>query len=438
MNERSSILKIKIACVVVAFFAWIYVMSDSNPLDNRQINNVNVNISNLDTIVENNLAVSPGQMLQANVKIIGRRSEVSQSLKNGIELHMKIDDPKIGVNSAQVYIASPYEGVNYEIHPSVMEVNLEENVVKYEKVGIKTIGNLPSGYYVDSIDISANNVYISGPKSLTDKADKVQVQVELQGEKSDFIKWSKVLILDTNGNQINGLTVDKDKLAITAKLKKEKEVPISLTIEKNDLGVNKDSFTLDKSEVKIKGSPSTIDKIETISTQEVTMMQLRGSSSRDVTLIVPKGVQVDTGKVTINLKKSLPIDGLVQFDYSGQDVQLLKDDTSINAILEPISNIVVTFNTNSLSVSKNDITLYADLRHIPEDGYVNIEYKTTKNISDVLIYPSKIKVDKNFQDNEAQGEKITKPDKSDIEKDVNNDANTSLDTTEKTSDTDNK
>ena len=46
MNERSSILKIKIACVVVAFFAWIYVMSDSNPLDNRQINNVNVNISN--------------------------------------------------------------------------------------------------------------------------------------------------------------------------------------------------------------------------------------------------------------------------------------------------------------------------------------------------------------------------------------------------------
>lgn len=410
-DNRSNItnIKVKIACVILAFFSWMYVMSELDPVDSRQINAMNVEIGNLDILQENNLALGPGQNLKVNVKLKGRRSLVSRNLRKGIKLKVTFIEPKMGINTLQVDVDTPDPNISYEIEPKVIDVVLEENVLKYEKVGVKTTGELADGYYIDSIKLSADNIYVSGASSLIDKVSAVQVNLHLSSENEDFIRWSDINILDKNGKIMEGLFTDTDKIAVTVKLKKEKTVPIELNIEDNDMGLTAMDFNLDNSNVKLRGAADVIDKIDKIETKKISVDQIRGAAPYEVDLMIPQDIKSDISSVKVSSKQLISEPGRTEITFLPSEIEILRDNTGLGKKIDYSGSIQVVFTSKDALVKKDDINVYVDLREETADGYVDVKLDTDKKLENIKIAPSKLKVtdekkDDSNMENSAQNQ----------------------------------
>lgn len=266
-SHKNSNIKIQLACIFFAFFMWVYVMSDLDPIDTRDITSVSISVSNLDELEKNNLTLSPNQELKANVQIKGRRSVIAKKVKLGIKLQAILENIQVGSNEAKIVMSGDNTDLSYTITPSNISLSIEEKQGKSEKIQIKSIGSLAENYYIDNIKLSKDNIYVSGPSSLIEKINKVEVELDLANNSKDFSKLTKVKVLDSENHEIDGLNIDDSDVIVTVTLKKEKIVPIKLNIQ-NDDSLNISQVSINPETIKIQGKASRIDSITQIETKK--------------------------------------------------------------------------------------------------------------------------------------------------------------------------
>lgn len=393
-NNKNSNIKVKIACVFFAFFMWMYVMTDLDPIDTREVSSANVSITNLNQIQDNNLTLSPNQDIKASAKLKGRRSIISKKIKDGIKLQLTIQNPKVGVNTAKVTIAGDNTDINYTITPVSLDIMLEENKVKSEKVHIKSVGSLAENYYIDTIKLSKDNIYVSGPSSLIEKISKVEAEIDLANNSQDFSKISKFKFLDKDSNEIEGLMSDTPNVVITVKVKKEKTVPIKANIISNNANYELTELKIEPESVKIQGTPANIDSITSIETKEVDISQLFGKDTFDIDLELPKDVFSAVKKVSIKSKvnKLNQISQEKEFEYTKEEIEIKNFQALTEEEISKINipdTIKLTFSSNDEEIKKEDISLYIDFSQINNDK-ITINYTSQKELKDVQITPAYI------------------------------------------------
>ena len=297
-SQKNSNIKIQLACVFFAFFVWVYVMSDLDPIDTRDITSVSISVSNLDELEKNNLTLSPNQELKANVQIKGRRSVIAKKVKSGIKLQAVLENIQVGSNEAKVVISGDNTDLSYNVTPSNIILNIEEKQAKSEKIQIKSIGSLAENYYIDNIKLSKDNIYVSGPSSLIEKINKVEVELDLANNSSDFSKLTKVKVLDIENNEINGLTIDDADVIVTVALKKEKIVPVKANIQ-DDGNLNVSQININPETIKIQGKPSRIDSITQIETKKIASSQLSDNIETLLELDLPSDIYSNVKQVSL-------------------------------------------------------------------------------------------------------------------------------------------
>lgn len=300
MKKNNSNIKLQIACIIFAFFAWIYVMSDLDPVDTRDMSSVDVNITNITELNGNNLVLSPNQSLKANVKIKGRRSLIAKKIKDGINLQTTIENAKIGENKVKIVPSMENTDISYEITPSFLDLNLEENKIVTENININIIGQLENSYRIDNIKLSKAKVKVSGAKSLIEKLYKVQIDLDISEKTQDFSTWSKLKFLDISGNEIVDLYVDTPEVMASVKINKEKIVPIVLNLVRDDDKKNV-TTVIEPSEIKIYGTPASIDAITQLSTEKVNTSQL-STTPIEAKLLFVNGVSGVKNTVKVSIK----------------------------------------------------------------------------------------------------------------------------------------
>lgn len=402
-NNKNSNIKVKIACVFFAFFMWMYVMTDSDPIDTREINSANVNITNLSQIQDNNLTLSPNQDIKASAKLKGRRSIISKKIKDGIKLQITIQNPKVGVNTAKVTIAGDNTDINYNITPVSLDVMLEENKVKSEKVHIKSVGSLAQNYYIDTIKLSKDNVYVSGPSSLIEKISKVEAEIDLANNSQDFSKISKFKFLDKDSNEIQGLMSDTPNVVITVKVKKEKIVPIKANIISEGVDYELTEMKIEPESIKIQGTPSNIDSITAIQTKQVNISELFGKPVFEIELDLPKDVFSITKSVSIKSKVDKLNENLEEkeFEYTKEEIEIKNFQSLTEEQVSKINipdTVKLSFLSNEQQIEKEDISLYIDLSQINNDKII-INHKSQKEIQDVKITPEYVEFIKEKTEN---------------------------------------
>lgn len=300
--SNTSNFKIKAACLIIAFLVWVYVMIDIDPVDTRELTSVQVKITNIGELNNHNLILSPNQKLEAGVKLKGRRSIIARKIKEGVILQTTIENAKIGENISKIAVNSENNDITYSITPSTLNLNIEENISKSEKIQVYSTGQLAENTIIDSLKLSKDSVTISGPKSLIDKIVRVEAQIDLENSKETLSKWVKLKFLDINGNEISGVFSDFSDILVTVSVKKEKSVPIYADIlnDKPNYNMSLLNLSVSPQEIKISGSEADLEKIEKISTKPISLTKLLQDHSIKVEPNLPENIQSNIKTITVS------------------------------------------------------------------------------------------------------------------------------------------
>ncbi|EJP21743.1 YbbR-like protein [Peptostreptococcaceae bacterium AS15] len=300
--SNTSNFKIKAACLIIAFLVWVYVMIDIDPVDTRELTSVQVKITNIGELNNHNLILSPNQKLEAGVKLKGRRSIIARKIKEGVILQTTIENAKIGENISKIAVNSENDDITYSITPSTLNLNIEENISKSEKIQVYSTGQLAENTIIDSLKLSKDSVTISGPKSLIDKIVRVEAQIDLENSKETLSKWVKLKFLDINGNEISGVFSDFSDILVTVSVKKEKSVPIYADIlnDKPNYNMSLLNLSVSPQEIKISGSEGDLEKIEKISTKPISLTKLLQDHSIKVEPNLPENIQSNIKTITVS------------------------------------------------------------------------------------------------------------------------------------------
>ena len=355
-------LKMKIFAVIFAFFMWIYVMAEVDPIIIRDIDSVPINITNMQELELLELTPEYGTDLNVRVSLRGRRSILNAQITRGIKAEGLINNPKEGENILVVDLKDVDSNVEYTLYPSDKQINLEKKMVIRKSVSVVQTGTLPEGYEIKEIKSNPASMYIEGPKTLVDSITTLMTTLDVSNYDKDFSKKLQVIPVDRDNQEVKGVSINQDTVFVHAIVVKTKTVPIVLDIpnsENDELKLS--GYTIDPPEVVIKGKANIIDSIKEIKTEKVELSQLVENPNLKVKLVLPTGVETQTPEIT--LKSSMEKVISKEFNISKERIQISGNgqlpDISDNPDISDFIAVKITTTDKIMdTISENDIRVY--------------------------------------------------------------------------------
>ena len=359
-------LKMKIFAVIFAFFMWIYVMAEVDPIIIRDIDSVPINITNMQELELLELTPEYGTDLNVRVSLRGRRSILNAQITKGIKTEGLINNPKEGQNILVVDLKDVDSNVEYTLYPSDKQINLEKKMVIRKSVSVVQTGTLPEGYEIKEIKSNPASMYIEGPKSLVDSITTLMTTLDVSNYDKDFSKKLQVIPVDRDNQEVKGVSINQDTVFVHAIVVKTKTVPIVLDIpnsENDELKLS--GYTIDPPEVVIKGKANIIDSIKEIKTEKVELSQLVENPNLKVKLVLPTGVETQTPEIT--LKSSMEKVISKEFNISKERIQISGNgqlpDISDNPDISDFIAVKITTTDKIMdTISENDIRVYIKMQ----------------------------------------------------------------------------
>lgn len=359
-------LKMKIFAVIFAFFMWIYVMAEVDPIIIRDIDSVPINITNMQELELLELTPEYGTDLNVRVSLRGRRSILNAQITRGIKAEGLINNPKEGENILVVDLKDVDSNVEYTLYPSDKQINLEKKMVIRKSVSVVQTGTLPEGYEIKEIKSNPASMYIEGPKTLVDSITTLMTTLDVSNYDKDFSKKLQVIPVDRDNQEVKGVSINQDTVFVHAIVVKTKTVPIVLDIpnsENDELKLS--GYTIDPPEVVIKGKANVIDSIKEIKTEKVELSQLVENPNLKVKLVLLTGVETQTPEIT--LKSSMEKVISKEFNISKERIQIsgngqLPDISDNPDISEFIAVKITTTDKIMDTISENDIRVYIKMQ----------------------------------------------------------------------------
>ena len=359
-------LKMKIFAVIFAFFMWIYVMAEVDPIIIRDIDSVPINITNMQELELLELTPEYGTDLNVRVSLRGRRSILNAQITRGIKAEGLINNPKEGENILVVDLKDVDSNVEYTLYPSDKQIKLEKKMVIRKSVSVVQTGTLPEGYEIKEIKSNPASMYIEGPKTLVDSITTLMTTLDVSNYDKDFSKKLQVIPVDRDNQEVKGVSINQDTVFVHAIVVKTKTVPIVLDIpnsENDELKLS--GYTIDPPEVVIKGKANIIDSIKEIKTEKVELSQLVENPNLKVKLVLPTGVETQTPEIT--LKSSMEKVISKEFNISKERIQISGNgqlpDISDNPDISDFIAVKITTTDKIMdTISENDIRVYIKMQ----------------------------------------------------------------------------
>ena len=359
-------LKMKIFAVIFAFFMWIYVMAEVDPIIIRDIDSVPINITNMQELELLELTPEYGTDLNVRVSLRGRRSILNAQITRGIKAEGLINNPKEGENILVVDLKDVDSNLEYTLYPSDKQINLEKKMVIRKSVSVVQTGTLPEGYEIKEIKSNPASMYIEGPKTLVDSITTLMTTLDVSNYDKDFSKKLQVIPVDRDNQEVKGVSINQDTVFVHAIVVKTKTVPIVLDIpnsENDELKLS--GYTIDPPEVVIKGKANIIDSIKEIKTEKVELSQLVENPNLKVKLVLPTGVETQTPEIT--LKSSMEKVISKEFNISKERIQISGNgqlpDISDNPDISDFIAVKITTTDKIMdTISENDIRVYIKMQ----------------------------------------------------------------------------
>ena len=184
----------RIACVVLACCLWQYVMSEQNPIMERDF-------------------------------IVGL------SQRNLTEGMLVLNKLTVGTHTV-VVSASFAKGEVVEVSPRTVSLFIDVSKEKIVPAVVKTLGKPATDVAVAKQVLIPSEVKIRGAATRLDVVDKIVVPVDVGGRSEDFATASKALVVGKDGLDMQDITVEPSQITVRTTMThqvKTAELPVKAT-----------------------------------------------------------------------------------------------------------------------------------------------------------------------------------------------------------------
>lgn len=175
------------------------------------------------------------------------------------------------------------------------------DTLKYP-IRLTKVGDLPENVEIASIKLDPKDVKVSGAKTYLDSIEYVSVKIDQSNIEKD-INYDLPINLNLRDDSVKGyLTKSSERCKVIIDVLLKKDVTVKPIVTNIPDGLKVKKISLSKDFVKIKGQDDIVKSITSVDTNSIDLSNAsEGENSVDVTLNLPKGVNLEdgsTGKIT--------------------------------------------------------------------------------------------------------------------------------------------
>ena len=295
---RKENLPARIICLLVACGLWVYVMTDQNPIMER---NVEVRLQQMNL---------PNHMMAFNVpdkvvvKVRGTRTKVSDNLENKIVATLNMKTATEGQQTIPVKVSFA-NGDVVQVIPS--EVSVYVDTVSEKKVPVVTriVGAISNDMTIGHSVITPAQVTLRGATHRIDKVNKVVAPIDVTDHQGDFQTESELVAVSEDGYDIPNMKIIPERVMVQATMVSQMlsvDIPVKLVMSgelPKGIIVTKSEVLPDK--VRITAPPSMLKELKAINTKPVDVSKLEGSMVLAAELDLPEKVIPELRTVQIRL-----------------------------------------------------------------------------------------------------------------------------------------
>jgi len=385
----------RILSVMLALLLWVYVITEQNPDVIKDIS-IPIRLVNTVFLEDNNMVLaSDPSTFKLTLKVKGKNKVLEKLNESSVEAVADLAGHRLkGDNFLEIKINGIPENVNIiQKSAESLKVVLEPKITVQKSVQINLMGDPASGMAAMLPTMVPSDVIITGAESQINKISSVKVDVDVAGVTGEVKKVLPVRILDENGKDISGITVDPGNVQVSIPIENTKLV----SVEADIAGVPAEGFMINNitaapREILITGKREVLSGINSIKTEKIDITGETGDISRDIGLILPAGVEVTDGarlvKVMIDIEKNVTNEITVNsFEYRNlaENMKLEGIQGEVVASLKGAESLVVN--------AASGIRFYVDLSNAVEgDNVIDVSWEAPEGIEVLSVLPRQIKV----------------------------------------------
>ena len=295
---RKENLLARVICLLVACGLWVYVMTDQNPIVER---NVEVRLQQMN--LPSNMMVfnAPNKVM---VKVRGTRTKVSDNLENRITASLNLKSVTEGQQTVPVKVSFA-SGDVVQVIPS--EVSVYVDTVSEKKVPVITriVGAVSNDLTIGHSTITPAQVTLRGATHRIDKVNKVVAPIDVTDHSGDFQAESELVAVSDDGYDIPNMKIIPERVMVHATMVSQMlsvDIPVKLVVSGElPKGVTVTKTEILPEKVRITAPPSLLKELKAINTKPVDVSKLAGSTAVAAELDLPEKVLPEVRTVQIRL-----------------------------------------------------------------------------------------------------------------------------------------
>lgn len=311
-QDKKKKILVQVLCLLLSFGLWIYININENPMGQKTIKNVPVQILNKGVLAEDGLALAPNQDVTVNLNIKGEKEKIYNSSASEYKVTLELGNTQLttGNNWLTAQVTKIPNGVT--VANAQIKVNLQLEPLIKKEFTVQSNLNITTdqGVYVKNIILDPNTVTIEGASSAVNSVAKVVATEKVSNVNRNQSVKAKLVALNAQGQELKDVDIYPGTVNANISIENGKAVPINVvTIGTAPAGVNIASLVPSIKNVEVIGDSNTINPITSINTEPINLSNITANNVISVKLIVPQGVTLGNKVTSVNVTATLDNSG---------------------------------------------------------------------------------------------------------------------------------
>ena len=279
-----------VIALLISIAAWVFVVYNYDPMNLVRYTDVQVQFTGEEELAARGLAVSEASTETVTVTLSQRRVDGSVISASDITVTADVSECVAGPNSVILKVSGPDGTSVSSMSPTAIEVNVSRIRSEIRDIDVIYGEGAEEDAEPMAFDLSQESAEISCTAENIGKVSKVAAVLDPE-EVTDSVKsyTVKLAALDSSGNVIPHVVIDPKEISLDARAGVKKTVPLDVPITDNSDDDYERRYSA-PSTVTIKGPESLINKITSVTADEIDISYIYSDADLEIDYDLPEEV----------------------------------------------------------------------------------------------------------------------------------------------------